>query len=202
MKSTGSVLAVLIVVAATVGDGVERVSRPVEVLTRPGRLAATVAEPPNAPVMVGDRAPNFSWIGVDDRPRRLRDILDQANALVVFSPSDAELSQLESEREDLALMGVVPVAVVEARPRSAVIRAKRAGVHFLVVPDPVRVIGSQFNLLDAETNRTQPGWFALDRRGVVRGSGSSLSHRQGWTRIAASALAIPTPDVPLPVRTR
>jgi hypothetical protein len=99
-------------------------------------------------------------------------------------------------------MGVVPVAIVEARPRSAVVRAKRAGVHFLVVGDPVRVIGSQFNLVSHENNRIQPGWFAIDRRATVRGMGTSLKPAAGWSRIAASALAIPAPDVPIPARTK
>ncbi|MEO5617059.1 MAG: redoxin domain-containing protein [Candidatus Eisenbacteria bacterium] len=202
MKFTGSALAALIVVATTVGDGADRTGRSLENPPPRSRLGTRLPDPPNAPVHVGDRAPDFNWVGVDNRTRRLRDILDQAHALIVFAPSDEELRDLEDERETLALMGVVPVAVVEARPRSAVVRAKRAGVHFLVVGDPVRVIGSQFNLVDPETNRIQSAWFAVDRRATVRGTGASLKPAQGWARIAASALAIPAPDVPIPVRSR
>lgn len=202
MKYTGSVLAALIVVATTVGDDGDRTGRSLESTSPRTRLGTRLPDPPNSPVQVGDRAPNFSWVGVDNRPRRLRDILDQAHALVVFAPSDEELRDLEHERETLALMGVVAVAVVEARPRSAVVRARRAGVHFLVIGDPVRVIGAQFNLVDHGTNRIQSAWFAIDRRATVRGSGTSLKPAPGWARIAASALAIPAPDVPIPARTK
>lgn len=202
MKYTGSVLAALIVVTTTVGDNGDRAGRSIDNTSLRSRIGAKLPEPPNAPVHVGDRAPDFNWVGVDNRTRSLRDILVQAHALVVFAPSDEELRDLERERETLALMGVVPVAIVEARPRSAVVRAKRAGVHFLVVGDPVRVIGSQFNLVDSGTNRIQPAWFAIDRRATVRGTGTSLKPAPGWSRIAASALAIPAPDVPIPARTR
>lgn len=202
MKYTGSVLAALIVVTTTVGDGGERTGRSLDIQSPRSRIGARLPDPPNSPVQVGDRAPDFSWVGVDNRTRRLRDILDQAHALVVFAPSDEELRALENERETLSLMGVVPVAIIEARSRSAVVRAKRAGVHFLVVGDPVRVIGSQFNLVSHENNRIQPGWFAIDRRATVRGTGTSLKPASGWSRIAASALAIPAPDVSIPARTK
>jgi len=202
MKVSGSVLAALIVVTTTVGDGADRTSRFPDVPSRPSRLGARLPDPPNAPVNVGDRAPDFSWVGVDNRTLRLRDILEQANVLLVFAPGDDALRRLEEERETLGLMGVVPVAVLEARARGAVNRAKRTGVHFLVVPDPVRVIGTQFNMLETETNRTVPGWYAIDRRGTVRGAGTTMDPPQGWARIAASALAIPSPDVPLPARSR
>lgn len=202
MKYTGSVLAALIVVATTVGDGGDRAGRSLDPSSSQARLGSRLPDPPNTPVHVGDRAPDFSWVGVDNRTRRLRDILEQANALVVFAPSDDDLRMLELERETLGLMGVVPVAVVEARSRSAAVRARRAGVHFIVVGDPVRIIGSQFNLVNPSTNRNQPAWFAIDRKATVRGIGTSLRPAQGWARIAASALAIPAPDVPLPARTR
>jgi len=202
MKFSGSVLAALIVVTTTVGDGGDRASRSLDAPSRPSRIGSRLPDPPNAPVNVGDRAPDFSWVGVDNRTLRLRDVLEQANALLVFAPTDDVLRQLESERETLALMGVVPVAVIEARARSAVTRARRAGVHFLMVPDPVRVIGTQFNMLETETNRLASGWYAVDRRGTVRGAGTSMEPPQGWARIAASALAIPAPDVPIPARTR
>ncbi len=202
MKYTGSALVALVVVAATVGDGVDRTGRNPDVVPRSFRTGARIPEPPSAPVRVGDPAPDFAWVGADQSSRRLRDILEQAHVLLVFAPDDAALRDLERERETLALMGVVPVAVVEARPRSAVARAQRTGAHFLVIPDPVRVVGGQFDQVDPEANRIVPGWFAVDRRGTVRGAGGSLRPAQGWARIAASALAIPAPDVPVPARTR
>ena len=151
---------------------------------------------------VGDPAPDFNWVGADGQTRRLRDLLDHAHSLVVFAPSDEVLRDLERERETLGLMGVVPLAVIEARPRSAAVRARRTDSHFLLVPDPVRVVGAQFDMIDSNTNRLVPGWFAIDRRGNVRGMGMALEPPQGWARIAASALAIPSPDATVPVKTR
>ena len=99
MKYTGSVLAALIVVATTVGDGGDRAGRSLDPSSSQARLGSRLPDPPNTPVHVGDRAPDFSWVGVDNRTRRLRDILEQANALVVFAPSDDDLRMLELERE-------------------------------------------------------------------------------------------------------
>jgi peroxiredoxin len=202
MKFTGSLLAVVIAASTTVGDGVERTSRPVDSLSRPSRLGTAVTEMPYAQLQAGDRAPDFSWVGVDNQTRRLRDVLDQANALIVFAPSDEVMQSLERERDEMAQIAVVPVVVIDARAKSAFNRARKAGVHLLVVPDPQHVIGAQFNLLEPQTLRLLPGWYAIDRRGVVRGIGTEPKADVPWTRLAASALAIPAPDVPMPAKTR
>ena len=197
MKFAGSVLAALITVTTTVGDGAARTSRPIESSFRTSRIGSTLSDPPYAPVQIGDRAPDFTWVGVDNRSHRLREVLDQASALLIFAPTDEVLSGLESERDALAQIAVVPVVVMDGRAKSAFNRVKRAGAHLLVAPDPQRVIGAQFSLLDAGTTRLLPGWYAIDRKGIVRGFGGEMNSPE-WTRLAASALAIPAPDVPLP----
>lgn len=202
MTFPGSVLAILIVATTTVGDGADPSSRPFDPAPGYSQLGSATSEPSYAPVQISDRAPDFTWVGIDNRAHRLRDVLAQAHALLVFAPSDEVLQSLERERDALAMIGVVPVAVIDARGRTAYKRAKAAGVHMLIVPDPTHVIGAQFNLLEPGTLRLQPGWFAVDRRGVVRGYGGEPRDLSSWTRLAASALAIPAPDVPLPARTR
>lgn len=202
MKFPGTAFAALIVLSTTVGDGPDRPGVPIGDPASRAPLGATVADPPFAPVQVGDRAPDFTWVGVDNQPHHLREVLDQAHALVVFAPSDDDLQKLESERNDLALMGVVPIAILDARGRTIAQRVKRTGVHFIVVPDPTRAIGAQFHVIDPHTAHLAPAWFAIDRRGLVRGFDDDLGADLSWTRLAASALAIPARDTPLPAKTR
>lgn len=202
MKYSSSALVALLIVSGTAGDGIDRTGPSLDNGSRSAMQGARIPEPPNAPVQPGDRAPNFSWVGVDNQWHRLREVLDQAHVLLVFAPDDQALRQLESEREDLATMGVVTVAVLEDRGRTAAARVRRLGIHCLVVPDPVRVVGQQFNRVIGVTSRIQPAWFAIDRRGLVRGTGEGPLPPEGWARIAASSLAIPLPDAPLPARSR
>jgi peroxiredoxin len=202
MKYTGLTLAAILVLA-TSGDGTDRAGRPPLSSSAPQvSLGANLPEPPNAPVRVGDRAPDFSWSGSDGRPHRLREALDQAHVLLVFAADDEVLRSLENERASLAELGVVPMAVLEGRAGSLSARARRLGVHCIVVPDLRHVIGSQFDVIDPTTDRSRPAWFAVDRRGVVRGEWHEGLPTQGWTRIAASALAIPLRDSSLPAQSR
>ena len=201
MKFTGLTLAVMLAMIAG-GDGYDRFQRPQAEPTPSTSLGVSVPEPPNAPVRVGDNAPQFSWVGPDGSTVRLRDVLRQANALVVFAPSDEVLQSLEMEREPLADLGVVPVAILEGRSGGVKARARRLGVHYLIVPDPHRIIGSQFDVVDSRTDRSQPAWFAVDRKGIVRSEWHESLPTQGWLKIAASALALPLPDATIPARTR
>ena len=203
MKFPGTAIAALLVFATTVGDGNDRTppGSP-DLVTRVSHPPASVTEISFPPVQVGDPAPDFTWVGPDNRTHALHDALLQANVLLVFAPDDAALQKLESERDDLAQIAVVPIAVLDARGKAAANRARRLGVHFLVVPDASRLIGSQFTQRESSSGQLLPGWYAIDRKRVVRGTGDELATATAWTRIAASALAIPSPDVPLPAKTR
>jgi len=197
MKPAGFVLVALLG-AFNGGDGIERASP----LPFDGHsstsLSAIAPEPPNAPVQVGDRAPDFAWTSADNHSRRLSDVLEHAHALIVFAPTDAVLQSLESERESLADMGVVPVAILEGRNGAVAAHARRVGAHYLVIADNRHVIGSEFDLVDATTDRTEPCWFVVSRSGTVRGRWHEGDPTQGWTRIAASALALPLGEATRP----
>ncbi len=201
MKLPGTALA-LLVFATTVGDGTDRTPSQPDVVTQVSHPPASVSEISYAPVQVGDHAPDFSWVGPDNLTHQLHDALQQANVLLVFAPGDDVLAKLEAERDDLAQIAVVPIAVLDLRGKTAVNRARRLGLHYLVVPDAAHLIGAPFSLLDATSGRLQPAWYAIDRKGLVRGTGATFDGNTAWTRIAASALAIPSPDVPLPAKTR
>lgn len=203
MKFPGTAIAALFVFATTVGDGNDRTpSKTPDLVTRLSHPPTSVTEISFPPVQVGDPAPDFTWVGPDNQSHALHDALLQANVLVVFAPDDATLQRLEAERDDLAQIAVVPIAVLDARAKAAANRARRLGVHFLLVPDATRLIGSQFSQLEPSSGRLLPGWYAIDKKRVVRGAGGELAGSTPWARIAASALAIPSPDVPLPAKTR
>ena len=198
MKFPGTAIAALLVFATTVGDGNDRTPSNPDLVSRVSHPPASVTEISYSPVQVGDPAPDFTWVGPDNLTHALHEALAQANVLLVLAPDDAVLQKLESEREDLAQIAVVPIAVLDARSKAAAARARRLGVHFLVVPDATHLIGSQFSQLEPSSGRLLPAWYAVDRKRVVRGAGAEIAGTASWTRIAASALAIPSPDVPLP----
>jgi len=201
MKLPGTAIA-LLVFATTVGDGIDRTPSNPDLVSRVGHPPTSVTEISYSPVQVGDPAPDFSWVGPDNLAHHLHDAVQQANVLLVFAPSDDVLAKLETERDDLAQIAVVPIAVLDLRGKATASRARRLGLHYLVVPDPSHVIGAPFSVLDPSSGRLQPAWYAVDRKGIVRGTGTTFDANTDWTRIAASALAIPSPDVPLPAKTR
>lgn len=169
------------------------------------RLAAAItlkgAEPAPALVEAGDDAPDVSWESPQGW-RRLRDLRAQGTVLIVLGADEQALAQLERERTELQRMGVIPAAVVERRAGACQSLARRLDLGFSVLPDPQRVIGSQFNALDPRTRTLVPSWFVVDRAGRVRGLGRGALPRETWTAIAADALHLPLPNVPLPASTR
>lgn len=197
MKPAGFVLVALLG-AFNGGDGIERAGALPFDANSAAPISAIAPEPPNAPVQVGDRAPDFAWTSTDNHSRRLSDVLQHAHALLVFAPTDEVMRSLESERESLADMGVVPVAILEGRGGAVASHARRVGAHYLVIADARHVIGSEFDVVDAVTDQTEPCWFVVSRSGTVRGRWHEGDPTQGWTRIAASALALPLGDATQP----
>lgn len=159
-------------------------------------------EPPNAPLLVGDRAPDFSWQSEDARLLKLRDLLAQGHLLVVFGAQDAALRTLEHERTSLLDLGVVPVAVVSSGNRGSRATANRLGLHYVLVPDSRRVIAAQYGVVEDSGESIAPAWFVLDRTGCVRALKRGALPSSGYARLAANVLALPTNDVNLPAQTR
>jgi len=116
-------------------------------------------------VRVGDPAPNFAFEGFGGRSMRLHHLLDQGPVLLVFGAREADLRRLQAQRNALLDLGVVPVAVVNAGPRTTRALVQRLGLQFTVLADSRGVIADQFNIVEGE--RTVPGWFVLDARGRV-----------------------------------
>jgi peroxiredoxin len=142
-----------------------------------------------ATVEVGSQAPDFSF---ESAPgwRRLRDLRTEGDLLLVFGADDAGLLALEREREGLRALDVVPVAIVDRKPGACRALVSRLQLGVRLVPDPQRVIGAQFNVLDPNSRADAPAWFVLDRTGRVHALGRWELPAAPWTKVAAAALGI------------
>jgi len=171
--------------------------------TRPGlddahpnydRTWLTMAEPSAVIIEPGDAAPDFSYQVESGEWLKLHEILEHGSVLLVFVPSDPELRTLESERDSLLRVGIIPVAVFDRRSNSTVALAHRLGLGFPVIADPTGSIASQFNLIGPPTVRARPGWFVLDRSGRVRALNRRGLPPGGYVHLACDALDIASPD--------
>jgi len=139
----------------------------------------------------GVQAPDFTfesstgWL-------RLHDLRASGHVLLVFAPSDDRLAQLESEREALRALGVLPVAVLDRKLGACRRLSERLHLGFPVVPDPRRVIGAQYNALDPDSRADSPAWFVMSRDGRVRRLAHGSWPDRPWTEVATSALGLTT----------
>ncbi|HET9326563.1 MAG TPA: redoxin domain-containing protein [Candidatus Eisenbacteria bacterium] len=161
-----------------------------------GSVAGRIPEPPASIVRLGDPAPNFAFEGFGGRSMRLHHLLDQGPVLLVFGPREADLKKLQQQREALLDLGVIPVAVVDARPNATRSLVKRLGLQYTVLADSRGVIAGQFNVVDGE--RITPGCFILDARGRVCGLVRGSLPNVEYARLCSRALAIPMAGATLP----
>ncbi len=153
-----------------------------------GAHAAATSAAHIAPA-VGAQAPDFTYQSYDYRWLELHDMLAQGSVLLVFAPSDAQLTALQRDREALLRDGVVPVAV-EGRPEADVWRTvSRCDLEYSVLSDPRDTIASLFGTLDA-TRRPVPAWFVIAPSGRIRAAGRDLPASGSWLALARSALGV------------
>ena len=194
-------LAILSVVALLAVAAAPCLADPYLKTTRPGlddmrvidRSWATMAEPSAAIVEAGDPAPDFSYQADSGEWLKLHELLTHGNVMLVFAPDAVELGALQSARDSLMRVGILPVAVLERPARSSVGLARKLGLEFPVLADPLGTIASQFNLVGPPTLRTRPGWFVVDRKGRVRALDRARLPQNGYVNLACGALAIPYP---------
>src|SRR5262245_41384766 len=163
-----------------------------------GALTPGQTEPPPTPVDLGDTAPDFSYQGADGRWRHLHDLLVQGPAVLVFGANDVVLRAVEHERERLLDMGVIAVAVVDAKSGAARAAVDRLGLRYVVLSDSRNVIAGQFNAVDIRSGRQVPAMFVLDRTRRVRGLVRTSLPVRDYVGFAANALGLPVPGTPLP----
>lgn len=175
------------------GSGIDFARTASPPIDRPAHLGSSVQgripEPPATIVRVGDPAPNFAFEGYGGRAMRLHHLLDQGPVLLVFGAREADLRRLQQQRDALLDLGVIPVAVVDAAPRTTRSLVKRLGLQYTVLADSRGVIAGQFNVV--EGGRILPGWFALDARGRICGLVRGALPAVDYARLCARALAIP-----------
>lgn len=169
---------------------------------RPARTIGATSEPRVAIVTGGDAAPDVSWQTTDGKWTRLSRLRVHGAVLLVFARRDADLTKLQQERDALLDLDVLPVVVVDRRAGATNETARRLGLTYTLVPDPLGVLAGQFNALDPDTRALSPAWFVIDRRGVVRGLDHGDLPTGNWSGICATALALPRPGVALPSSTR
>ena len=174
------------------GSGIDVSRSASQPIDRPAHFSSPlgrIPEPPAMIVRVGDPAPNFAFEGFGGRSMRLHHLLDQGPVLLVFGAREADLRRLQAQRNALLDLGVVPVAVVNAGPRTTRALVQRLGLQFTVLADSRGVIADQFNIVEGE--RTVPGWFVLDARGRVCGLLRGSLPTVDYDRLCSRALAIP-----------
>ena len=154
-------------------------------------------EPPQAQIGVGEPAPDFSYQTQDGSWKNLHDLTVQGPVLLVFGAEDAQLKALEAERNALLDLGVLPVGVLDVRPKTAWSIARKLGLHYTVLADPRHVIGIQFNSIDA-TQNTVAAWFVVDRERRVRGLWRGSLPDDGYREPVARSLGIALPDAARP----
>ena len=164
-----------------------------------GLIQARPLDTPTTEVCVGDVAPNFSYVGVDGRWHRLRDLVATGPILLLFGPDELTLRVIEHDRERLLDLGVIPVAVTDLRSRAARALVGRFDLRFTVLSDAQGIIASQFNAYDARTGRHYPNWFVVDQKRRVRGVGRKGLPLRGYASLAANALGLPEPGSAQPV---
>lgn len=204
MKLTVCVLGAVLLAALPIqtGGGTTPPSSTPDVGSGAQALRPSAPEPPSSELEVGDRIPDFSYQTAENATVDTRQLLAQGHLLMVFGASEPVLRSLEQEREALLDLGVVPVVVVDQRSSAVWSAAKRLGLHYTLVPDPLRVIGAQFNVVDEVHRRPIPSWFVIDRVGKVRALRRNELPIRGYPRLVATVLAVPTQDVSVPVRNR
>jgi len=132
-----------------------------------GLCDQVACEPPSAELLLGDRAPTFSFLAPDGAWHQSKDVF-QGPVLLVFGATPAELQALEQARSEFEGLGVKPVAVLDMRTGQAAKLSRELKLSCPVVCDPLRAIGDLYNSLDPRSLRHTPAYFVLDQDHVIR----------------------------------
>ncbi len=140
------------------------------------------------PMTIGAVAPDFEFRSSDFGWRRLSDVLDQGNVLLVFGDSDDQLRSLESSRARLAGAGIVPMFVTSMTREATWNAVVRCDVTYSVLSDPSRDVATKFCTANDPAARAFIGWVLIDARGRVRGFGGQQTATPNWAAVANTAL--------------
>lgn len=118
-------------------------------------------------VWIGERAPDFELdASSGDAVKLSRTRGDWV--LLVFADRRRDLAGLLQAQRSLIERGVRIVGVVHEKQQSLMSQAARDGIDELVLADVTGEISGLYGLYDWERRETRPGFFVLDREGVVK----------------------------------
>lgn len=136
-------------------------------VTKPQTQAAPARGRVTTRVAVGERAPDFELLTLQGRPVRLSSLRGQWVMLFFVERRDS-LESVEPLAQALASIGVRTVAVCYDKLQviENLLRGRTPG--YLPLADPTGEIVALYGLLDAERDRSQPGFVLVTPRGNVR----------------------------------
>lgn len=150
--------------------------------------ATSGANGPVPSMTIGSVAPDFEYRSSDFGWRRLSDVLDQGNVLLVFGDSDDQLRSLQSWRAQLAEAGIVPMLVTSMNLEATWNAVVRCDVTYSGLSDPSGDVATKFCTTDGSAAHAFTGWVLVDARGRVRGFGGQPPVAPNWAAVANAAL--------------
>jgi peroxiredoxin len=132
------------------------------------QLPPSSAEPEAAALQVGWPAPMFSYLGVDGRWHRSDELLSHGPVLVMFGPSDSDLTDIQRLAPAFNELGVRPIAILDLPTRGTSALSRKLGLSAQLVSDPMSAIAGLYHTVDAATGRHSPSYFLIDSRRTLR----------------------------------
>jgi len=134
-------------------------------------LQAVAPDSPATRLLVGDRAPVFSYLAPDGRWYQFSALCARGPVLLLFGAGETELKSLENVLPLFADLGITPAAVVDRRCGSAASLGRRLRLSCPIITDPKRAIAGLYNSLDASTQGHAPSFFVIDETRNIRALG-------------------------------
>ena len=118
-------------------------------------------------VYVGEKAPDFQLDGSHGKPVKLSSYRGDW-VLMAFADRKEEAGHLRMIAEDMSSIGVQILAVCDEKAYSLVAFERRDSLPLTLVAYVTGEISALYGLYDNERSTIRPGYFVIDRQGVVR----------------------------------
>lgn len=118
-------------------------------------------------VWIGESAPDFELDASTGEVVKLSRTRGDW-VLLVFADRRRDLTDLLQAQRTAVDHGVRIVGVVHEKQQTLMAQAARDGIDQLVLADVTGEISGMYGLYDWERRETRPGFFVLDREGVVK----------------------------------
>lgn len=126
-----------------------------------------VKHPLAGQVWIGEGAPDFELDASSGTPVKLSRLRGDF-VMLVFADRRRDLTGLLLAQKALVERGVRVVGVCHEKQQALMAQAARDGIDQLVLADVTGEISGMYGLFDWQRQETVPGFFVLDREGVVR----------------------------------